>query len=747
MHKFIQRNKKKLLAVFGVLLMIVFIIPTTAKNFSHDDVVIGKIGDEKISSQDVRRAQQDLQTLQRPLLQLMFQDRRMTGPVAMMYQIVAQCREKPSIYVVLQKEAQAAGVVVPESEVDDYMQRLGVTGQAQEDMKGALQRLLSVQLNYDRVASRVKVTLPEVMNGIAQQQRPTLNVMEFKAEDFMASAPNPPEEEIVKAWQKYGGVSPEAAGGALQVVKFGYLIPEKVKLQYIKLPLDRLQSAAFHLLSESDLVAIDRVAVLYYSKHEKDFLKAPTDSSTKPATAPAVKPFREVQDDLRRRTLLGELQPDESTPAEYKEALEAVKQHFKKSIDQLEQRYIDRLNADFQAHQKGEPILLDAVPAAPSTQPSTQPAAQPAAARQEAPPFESVAYLEAVFNNVLEIAERSQPSVSLKGKDGLPPPSEDVDPAGPQPLARRLEGHWYSKTDLNQLQGISGASAGNDRFAEIALRTVPTENSAATQPSTAPSAAAPATVPAASPATAPSATSPASEPATGPTTTAATAPTTNPTGLVAGPTGKSAWAMFQPSPLLKSGEDADAYVFRLTAYEPQRVPELKDVREQIVKDLKTMQAFKQAHDKAESIYKEVLKRKDEGKGLSYMADMMGTKVITTGPLMPGQTRILGYDDLKDPLAAQILAGSAHALLQKVTLSDMHPLQVIDLPPARRTVVAEIRDVERGWLAEQDYSQARGILQTLQSNSQMLDRQPLLDRWLNPDEVTRRTGYQATGRGG
>ena len=55
MYKFIQRNQKKMLAVFGVVLMIAFIIPSTFKNggAGRGDQVIGKVGDVKVLGDEI----------------------------------------------------------------------------------------------------------------------------------------------------------------------------------------------------------------------------------------------------------------------------------------------------------------------------------------------------------------------------------------------------------------------------------------------------------------------------------------------------------------------------------------------------------------------------------------------------------------------------------------------------------------------------------------------------------------------
>ena len=54
MYKLIQRNKKALLAVFGVLLMIVFLMPAGMKGSSGSSgATYGKMGDQKIPLKEI----------------------------------------------------------------------------------------------------------------------------------------------------------------------------------------------------------------------------------------------------------------------------------------------------------------------------------------------------------------------------------------------------------------------------------------------------------------------------------------------------------------------------------------------------------------------------------------------------------------------------------------------------------------------------------------------------------------------
>ena len=77
MYRFFQRNQKKLLAIFGAFLMVVFILPTTFRNSSgRENPVVAYMGDEKIRAVEVPPARADRAAV-----------RRINGPIGPFQQI------------------------------------------------------------------------------------------------------------------------------------------------------------------------------------------------------------------------------------------------------------------------------------------------------------------------------------------------------------------------------------------------------------------------------------------------------------------------------------------------------------------------------------------------------------------------------------------------------------------------------------------------------------------------------------
>src|SRR2546430_16482279 len=61
MYKFFQKNQKKMLAIFGVLLMIVFILPTGMKTSMGNvsDPVVAKLGKSNVLRSEMQKAREE----------------------------------------------------------------------------------------------------------------------------------------------------------------------------------------------------------------------------------------------------------------------------------------------------------------------------------------------------------------------------------------------------------------------------------------------------------------------------------------------------------------------------------------------------------------------------------------------------------------------------------------------------------------------------------------------------------------
>ena len=177
MYKFLQRNQKKMLAVFGVFLMIVFVLPYTAFNSSggRENPVVAYIGDEKVRANEFGQARADWEAVRRisipvgPFQQISYV-RLKLGRVA------AAIEQSPELFLLLQKEALRQGIRVSPDRVDDLLAKdFNVPQSANKDdrerMRHAAEAFLLVQALYDRVLDNVKVSEPRVERRLSSDCR------------------------------------------------------------------------------------------------------------------------------------------------------------------------------------------------------------------------------------------------------------------------------------------------------------------------------------------------------------------------------------------------------------------------------------------------------------------------------------------------------------------------------------------------------------------------------------------------
>src|SRR5688500_12109618 len=130
MYKFIPRNQKKMLAVFGVLLMIVFVLPASLGQGGILDPLEGRLADGgKTRRSDKKQADSDVDVLSRhnllPLVLNLAPYEVYTRPEMgrMAAGLAQQLHENPELWVMLVREAEQAGIRPPEVEVKNLVEQ------------------------------------------------------------------------------------------------------------------------------------------------------------------------------------------------------------------------------------------------------------------------------------------------------------------------------------------------------------------------------------------------------------------------------------------------------------------------------------------------------------------------------------------------------------------------------------------------------------------------------------------------
>jgi hypothetical protein len=334
MYKFLQKNNKKLLAVFGVGLMIVFILPQVAfdKNRGTSREVVGHIGSEPIHAGEARLAYDQWRQLREQELTFVL------GPVG------EDIEKHPTLFVLLQKEAEQLGLRVPDAQVDETLRGIqtasAMRGRPSPNIqiKPALRSLMLVLELFQRVESGLKPSRPLALREAADQfQRVKINLVHYSAEDFKKDVPPLNEADVVRQFDVYKNADPGVAAGG-NTFGFGYRIPAQVKLRYLTIPKNEVAHSVRKAKSEFDWQVAARI---HYRENLADYpatqpaetqpASGPStknSATTTPTTGPTTKPFAEVQEQI-----IGEL----------------IAPDVENKVEEIANSIRDRISADFDA--------------------------------------------------------------------------------------------------------------------------------------------------------------------------------------------------------------------------------------------------------------------------------------------------------------------------------------------------------------------------------------------------------------
>jgi hypothetical protein len=341
--KWLRKNNKKIMAIVVILIMVGFVCGSYLSYQSRrasglQDTVGHFLNNKRITNKDLRHAQEELdvlrmlradlllrnQDIQGILLgELMFSERR-TEPALINhvrqtirtneYRIsekqIADIYKHPwpgrLYWLLLSKEAELAGIRMPNEYVGNllgsaipqlsggltYRQLVGEIvnrqGVPQSRVLAAFGKLLAVLQYANLMCMSEDVTISQIMSG-AQLENETLDVefVKFDSAFFAETLPEPNEERMVEHFDKYkrfsaGETSVENPYG------FGYMLPDRVQLEYIAVKLDdvaKIIEAPTHEEIED-----------YYQKNRSSFTEqvpaVPGDANSSPSTR--VKSFVEV---------------------------------------------------------------------------------------------------------------------------------------------------------------------------------------------------------------------------------------------------------------------------------------------------------------------------------------------------------------------------------------------------------------------------------------------------------------------
>jgi len=226
MFKFLRKHSKWILAIFGTLLMVVFLIPQAIESLSRraafGSATWATVGEdnEEVSAKALQQCQSELrmlQKLQQPVL----------GPKLM---------DNPAHWYLLVREADAAGLVgghwitQMSPEQVQYLQRL-VENSDPRFIDQTFAKFYGVARMIGMYQSAAKLSDYRLRARAGRQfhsVQTQMVVIQAKARDDL---PEPTEEEIVAQFEAFKDVDP-----ATDEKGFGYRLPDRAKIEWLTIP-------------------------------------------------------------------------------------------------------------------------------------------------------------------------------------------------------------------------------------------------------------------------------------------------------------------------------------------------------------------------------------------------------------------------------------------------------------------------------------------------------------------------------
>lgn len=328
MYKWMQENRNRILAVFAVGLMIVFILPTTVMHtMGSGEPIVGYLGEEPVRAQAMDLSRSKWQWLSNAAKQMAAREAMFGGapvvappPFRLLLDqgLLGLFDDQPELFFLLVHEARQMGIGVNRDSIDALMGILSATQmvappatlQEAEYHRQALQDLLLLNAALDRVTATVKVSNPRVEQQVATQfQQLYLNLVEFRASEFLDGIPDPTAEQINAHIEKFGDVDPSNIDDETNPHGFSYRLPDRLKLQYIEIPIDQVRANVEKSRDEFDWKS---QAYRYYQDNLSSFpTTQPADVEQMfedvnlslgdaPSTRPTTRPFDEVYEQIKR---------------------------------------------------------------------------------------------------------------------------------------------------------------------------------------------------------------------------------------------------------------------------------------------------------------------------------------------------------------------------------------------------------------------------------------------------------------
>ncbi len=242
--KFFRRRQKMVLIVM-VLLMVAFLVPSLFEGISGGrgrGMVVGYIGDEKVTAGMIEAAEVDLRLLIQTMRMGMG---RRVGENA--FTRFRNQRNAGLAWVLLVHEAEQMGITVSDDRIDSFLLESELTGEAYQRELANLREggytekhIRRAAANYLKVTAAFKAAEIETMPSLPELRHSAGDLMEkiqlamvsLPAEDFAADATEPAEQAIAEQFDRYKKLAPLAQSNNTDY-GFGYRIPNRMEISWL----------------------------------------------------------------------------------------------------------------------------------------------------------------------------------------------------------------------------------------------------------------------------------------------------------------------------------------------------------------------------------------------------------------------------------------------------------------------------------------------------------------------------------
>ncbi|HEX8341292.1 MAG TPA: hypothetical protein VF624_10320 [Tepidisphaeraceae bacterium] len=315
MYGFFENHGKKFLAIAAVLLIVVMLLPPSMGNYGRGGSSrLGTLDGEALDLSQVDPTFRSLELLEAVTVRTARGDAPLVfalfGP-----EVHASFGQDPRLYYLLVDEARKNGVSAGEADVGDVLRNEGTRVRLRQGetrdfaaieqsspayartIEDAVRDALSVFENERHAQRSIKVSTPAVRQEIARQtQEIRVRVRGF---DGAATQPAAPlsDAQLTEHFNRYAAIKPGTADNVSNPFGFGYRVPDRIRIDYVEVPLDEVRRAVEASKSPEEW---DEEAQLLYLRDPSKFAatQPAATQSTQQTAAPTTRPFTEARADV-----------------------------------------------------------------------------------------------------------------------------------------------------------------------------------------------------------------------------------------------------------------------------------------------------------------------------------------------------------------------------------------------------------------------------------------------------------------